>query len=158
MPDPQQPFDFSPLANIILGHRRSIHQGIVLASAVVWEVSLQRALTNVMRPLTSELKKRLFENFNGPLSTFSTRILMARALGIVDDKMFKELEDIRQIRNKFAHAINLVNFESEGIAALVKKMGFSGGDVAKWWLGRITHVVNALDNFKPPKSETEIKV
>jgi hypothetical protein len=47
------------------------------------------------------------------LGLLNTRTVMAHALSIVDDGMHKELEAVRKIRNKFAHATTLVSFESE---------------------------------------------
>jgi DNA-binding MltR family transcriptional regulator len=94
---------------------RMTHSGVVLASAAILDSQLERALKKAMKPLPKKLYERLFESF-GPLSTFSSKIIMARALGIVTIEIYGELEKIRQIRNAFAHSSTILNFESEEIA------------------------------------------
>jgi hypothetical protein len=49
--------------------------------------------------------KNLFE-FNGPLGTFSSRILLAHSLAWIDDDIRNDLNSIRKIRNEFAHNVN----------------------------------------------------
>jgi hypothetical protein len=48
--------------------------------------------------------KKLFYN-SGPLSSFSAKIDIAKALGIYDSEIYSDLNIIRRIRNEFAHEI-----------------------------------------------------
>jgi DNA-binding MltR family transcriptional regulator len=137
------------LVDLIQSRRRLTHSGIVIASTAVIENALRQTLKKVMRPMSATQEDRIFESF-GPLSTFNTRILMAHALSIVDDGVYKELEAFRRIRNKFAHATKLVNFESEKIAPMVKAMGYAAGDVVQWWMDRANQIVNTLEAYVPP--------
>jgi len=75
---------------------------------------------------------------------------MAHALRVVDDGMYRELEAIKKVRNKFAHATKLVTFGSEKIAPVVKAMGYVEGDVVQWWMDRAHHIVNTLEAYAPP--------
>lgn len=50
------------------------------------------------------VNKNIFE-FNGPLGTFSSRILLAHSLAWIDD-VRNDLNCIRKIRNEFAHNID----------------------------------------------------
>jgi hypothetical protein len=74
---------------------------------------------------------------------------MSHALNIIDDGMYRELEAIRKIRNKFAHATKLVSFESEKIAPMVKAMGYAEGDVVQWWMDRAKCINDALEAYVP---------
>lgn len=42
---------------------------------------------------------------DNPISTFSSRIKLVYRLGIIDEKLFKILEQVRKIRNLCAHSI-----------------------------------------------------
>lgn len=65
------------------------------------------------------MRKRLFDGY-GPMSSFSGKIDMAYALQIITKKAYDELTTIRRLRNKFAHSIALVSFDSDEIRALFK--------------------------------------
>jgi DNA-binding MltR family transcriptional regulator len=94
---------------------RRTHSGIVLTTVAVLDNQLELALKKTMRPLSKKLYEQLFGPFR-PLSTFSSKIVMARALGIITTDIYTELEKIRRIRNEFAHSSKLLNFESDEIA------------------------------------------
>src|SRR5689334_4681663 len=46
---------------------------------------------------------KIFEN-EGPLSSFSSRIRLAFALGFINQELYHDLQIVRDIRNKFAHS------------------------------------------------------
>jgi DNA-binding MltR family transcriptional regulator len=83
--------------------RKMAGSGIVLSMAAILDNTLERVLRKTLKPLPNKLYKRLFESF-GPLGSFSNKILMARALGIITNEIYQELEKIREIRNIFAHS------------------------------------------------------
>ena len=103
------------LFEVIRNQTRMTHSGLVLASTAILDSRLERALKKAMRPLPKKLYERLFESF-GPLSNFASKIVMARALGVITTDIYEELEKIRHIRNDFAHSSKMLNFESEEIA------------------------------------------
>ncbi len=62
--------------------------------------------------------KKIIENtfsYSGALGTFSSRIKMIYLLGIVDKKVYKDLELIRNIRNDFGHSAKFMSFDNESI-------------------------------------------
>jgi len=58
----------------------------------------------------------LFEGFNAGLATFSSRIHMAKHLGLLSEEDARDLTLVRRVRNEFAHSFTGVSFQSQGIA------------------------------------------
>lgn len=56
---------------------------------------------------------------NGPLSTFSSKILLAYRLGLISKYEYDYLNLIRKIRNSFAHDLTIDSFECEPIRELL---------------------------------------
>jgi hypothetical protein len=103
---------------------RMTHSGLVLASTAILDNQLERALKKSMKPLSGNLYKELFGPFR-PLGDFASKIIVARALGVITPDIYVELEKIRRIRNRFAHSSKLLSFESDEIrpklSALTKR-------------------------------------
>lgn len=51
-------------------------------------------------------------NYNGPLGTFSSKIEVARAFGIITDLHYSHLIVIKKIRNHCAHSLGIYEAES----------------------------------------------
>jgi DNA-binding MltR family transcriptional regulator len=115
MPDLHKAFD--DFATALIGQRRRTHAGIVMAAGAIFDAQLETALRHAMRPLSKQLCKRVFDSF-GPLSTFSNKIVMAHAIGIVSAPIYARLEHLRKLRNAFAHSPDLLHFGSPEIAPL----------------------------------------
>jgi DNA-binding MltR family transcriptional regulator len=96
---------------------RMTHSGIVIALSAILDNQLERALKRALRPLSNNMYERLFDSF-GPLSNFSSKIVMAYALGIIPLELYEELEKIRHIRNEFAHSSGVLHLESPAIESL----------------------------------------
>lgn len=64
--------------------------------------------------LSGELAKKLL-GINQPLGAFGARITAARAIGLISDDEFRDLNRVREIRNKFAHRLHGLDFESPQI-------------------------------------------
>jgi DNA-binding MltR family transcriptional regulator len=94
---------------------RMTHSGVVIAASAILETRLERVLKQALRPMSKAMHARLFDSFR-PLSSFSSKIMMAYALGAITRDVFDELEKIRAIRNEFAHSAELLHFESATIA------------------------------------------
>ena len=92
------------------------HAEIGIVAAAIIEEKLAEALLTKMRPLSGEMKKRLFDGY-GPLSSFSAKIDFSFALQIIDTNIRSDLTTVRKIRNQFAHSVSLVNFTSPEIVA-----------------------------------------
>jgi hypothetical protein len=90
------------------------HAGYALVGASAIDNSLEEALLTRMVPLSSTLAERLFEGY-GPLASFSSRIDIAFALGIISAETRSHLLTIKQIRNEFAHTYVSLTFGSPSI-------------------------------------------
>jgi DNA-binding MltR family transcriptional regulator len=94
---------------------------------------------------------------DGPLSTFSSKIRLAYAMGLIEDIERDDLDKLREIRNLFAHAMRPVTFDTdqvqERIYALKSAAGHSPDDLvpvsplASALLGRSTnpHRLNFIE-------------
>ena len=67
-----------------------------------------------------------------PLGTFSSRIQLARALGIFGPKTSHDLNKIREIRNAFAHGLRKMDFDTPEIKQLMTTL----------------HCVKDIENYK----------
>lgn len=97
-------------------HRES-DRGAVLSIAAALEDRLKEIILLFLRDSKSSTK--LLDGFNAPIGTFSSKILMSHALGLITDKEYKELETLRKLRNKFAHTWENLNFESSDIKTII---------------------------------------
>jgi hypothetical protein len=82
---------------------------IILMSTRV-EDALQVCVEEAMPRISKRLSERLFSPLK-PLSTFSSRIDIANALGIIENSHAKNLHFLREIRNQCAHAKQHLSFE-----------------------------------------------
>lgn len=88
-----------------------------------------------------QLHAELFKG-TGPLAAFSTKIKMAVLVGLLSEKACKETQQIRKIRNHFAHETRSVTFEAQPICDMVKSL-----TLPDWYDIRI--------RVKPADSDTE---
>jgi DNA-binding MltR family transcriptional regulator len=89
----------------------------ILRAAVLDQLLLKLLLTH-MPPMSNTFAEEVFD---GPLSTFSAKIDVCRALGLIDADTHRDLRAIKAVRNAFAHAEETVHFESPHIVKEVKK-------------------------------------
>ena len=78
-------------------------RAVAIVGAAWVEEALSDAITSFLHS-HQKSQDRLFGS-NGPLSTLSAKIDLARMLGIVTDSIRSDLHVIRDIRNEFAHHI-----------------------------------------------------
>jgi len=95
-----------PLIMVILGHSYIEHQ---------LDVLLRRAFKNPDDTVWAELISP-----HGPLSTFMSKIISAKALKIIDDVTADHLNRVRNIRNTFAHAKILIDFDMPEVAKEIR--------------------------------------
>lgn len=65
----------------------------------------------------------------GPLSSFSQRIIVAYAFGLLSKEQYQDLEAIRQARNEFAHNPLHANFQSPEVQKHTKRMSHYEADL-----------------------------
>jgi DNA-binding MltR family transcriptional regulator len=62
--------------------------------------------------------KKLLDDPNAPLGTFSSRLEACYALGLIDNYEHSEINLLRKVRNDFAHSKHGISFKTERIAGL----------------------------------------
>lgn len=88
-----------------LEHSASDRSCVIVAAAYIDEL-LEYLLKNFLYSPSSEKEdKDLFSGY-GPLSSFSSKILLSYRLGLISNYEYKTLQIIRKIRNTFAHDIS----------------------------------------------------
>ena len=65
--------------------------------------------------------KDLFTGF-GPLSTASSKIKIGYAFGFIDEQTYKDLEQLRDIRNTFAHSKQTMKLSDEWVIQKLKNI------------------------------------
>jgi len=106
-----EPKHYNKLFGEILRTRNSRGAGILIGTYV--ENSLQSALERWLH--ISDKKRRALFGSNAPIGTFSNKIRIAYAAGIIGNEMYDTLDKIRLIRNAFAHARISVSFKTKEI-------------------------------------------
>jgi hypothetical protein len=89
----------------------------IIAAAFIEEI-LELVILNRLRPLSSDKHRNLFKG-NSPLSTFAAKIDIAYAIGIINDLGHIQLHLIREVRNRFAHRIQPLDFQHPEIKQLI---------------------------------------
>jgi len=84
-------------------------RGVMILAATMIEDALLTALGRLLPHANASVRKELFSN-DGPLSTFSKRILFAHGAGLISATVAKQMNVIRRIRNVAAHAHAAVDF------------------------------------------------
>lgn len=92
-----------------------------LLAGMYVEAGLQSAITSWIVS-DADVLRGVFEDASAPLGTFSAKIKMGRALGLYDPETERTLDQIRTIRNVFAHALRPVDFDHPTIADVVRSL------------------------------------
>jgi hypothetical protein len=88
--------------------------------AIVWGAYVERGLEILLASrmtLTATLRKQVFGR-EGPLASFSAKIIVAHALGLIDSDTKRNADYVREIRNAFAHTIQNLRFRTPEVTAL----------------------------------------
>lgn len=83
---------------------------IAIIGGSLLESLLIDVLSTRMVGVSDDLKDRVFDGAVAPLNTFSGRIVMAQALGLITGRVATELNKIRDVRNAFAHGFGSLTF------------------------------------------------
>lgn len=100
--------------------RHEDERGLVLSLAAFSDEALARLIQAYLRE--GEAVRKLTTGFNAPLGTFSSRILMAHALGLISDEQKSDFDYLRKIRNEFAHNWEGVSFATKKVADLASNI------------------------------------
>jgi len=93
--------------------------------------ALEGKLQKLMIPLDSKSKYNAVFGHPGPLSSFSSKIVLAHALGLIDNNIRRNADYIREIRNAFAHSIKPIRFATPEVAAVCRLLVFRAQTEAK---------------------------
>jgi hypothetical protein len=104
---------------------RESARGAVLVSSSMIDGLLRRTILSFL--IQREGTEKLLDGFNAPLGTFSARILTAVSLGVISETEYQDCQVIRNIRNAFAHDVN-VSFENSAISDACSKLMLSAKD------------------------------
>lgn len=94
----------------------SSDRAIAVLAPIQAEEALQHALALWFRELTSDEYKGLFDMMQ-PLSSFSAKIRVCYAMGIIGERTRDDLDILRTIRNSFAHSGRTISFDTDEVAA-----------------------------------------
>lgn len=100
-------------------------RGTVLVSATVLDEQLAECI--VARLVDHKDVVKLVNGFNAPLGTFAARTAAAFGLGCISEKEYRDIDTIRQIRNDFAHRLE-VGFNSPQVANRCSSLSHSAQD------------------------------
>jgi hypothetical protein len=87
-----------------------------LIMASILDNFLESAILACFVKLSVTKFNALFRDRQAPFSTFSNKISVAHALGVYDDATRVQLDNIRTIRNAFAHTMQPIDFNHPVIA------------------------------------------
>jgi hypothetical protein len=90
---------------------RLTHAGVAMVVGAALDQLLEEALTTKLVHANRETRDKLFGEY-GALQTFSAKIDLSFALGVVDRKAYTNLTIIRKVRNCFAHADGFLDFDA----------------------------------------------
>ena len=105
--------DVKALRKVFTRFTKQVDRGAALIAAAWLDDALEACIRIAFRPeraLADELLRT-----NGPIGSFSARIKLAYMLDLIEPTAMKDLEQIREIRNKFAHGRGDLRFTTPSI-------------------------------------------
>jgi len=100
-------------------------RGVVLVAATMLDDLLERTILAFL--MDHKETARLLDGFNAPLGTFASRILAAFALGLLSEVEYRECENLRKVRNIFAHNVH-ASFEDQKVKDICGNLEYSAKD------------------------------
>jgi DNA-binding MltR family transcriptional regulator len=105
---------------------RESDRGCVLSRSADLENKLQTLLSNWFSEtgdVNKQQTKRLFD-FTGPVGNFSAKNLLSRSVGLISNELYRDLEELRNLRNLAAHASEEFSLSSEEARASLARMHY----------------------------------
>ena len=94
----------------------------VVATAFL-ESILTEAIAVRLPVLDDDVRTTLFDpQRNAPLSSYASKVYMARAMFVVDGVPYEDLKIVGRIRNQFAHNVRVNTFDHHRVLPLVLKL------------------------------------
>ena len=98
-------------------------RGAAVLAASLLDEHLKWAIDRTFVELTNKDTKTIFAG-TGPLATFKARTDIAFALGLIDRNCRIELGAVAQIRNRFAHRVEVITFDNPQVAEICARLSF----------------------------------
>jgi len=111
------PDKFESIKKMRLELYKESDRGACLLSVSFLENQLELLLKKYLVNSNKTTINKVFENY-GPLATFSSKIDMGFLLGLISKESFDDLNNIRKIRNEFAHSYGLIDFQNTKIRSI----------------------------------------
>jgi hypothetical protein len=118
-------FDFMSPKNALTGKPLPSHAAGDRHAAIACAAAIEHGLKHAIGLYLADDAdaKTIFDDFEAPLGAFSSRTVMARALGVIDANVAADLDVVRRVRNTFAHSVLPIAFgEPDDIAHLVAEI------------------------------------
>lgn len=93
---------------------KSSDRAAAIMAATIVENRLTAAIKHRFNPHIA-VQKEMFRS-SGPLGSFSAKIKLAYLMGLCSDEAYNDLEIMKEIRNRFAHRLDVKDFNSQRIA------------------------------------------
>jgi DNA-binding MltR family transcriptional regulator len=103
-------------------------RAVAIVGGSIVDLRLEVALKQRLRPSKKALERAF--SFDGALGTFSAKIDMAHLLGMVSHQAYRDLHLIREIRNSFAHDLQIDSFEDAVIASKLRTLSLVDSHIA----------------------------
>lgn len=89
-------------------------RAVAIVGAALVETRLEQALKSHFQQDAALLEKMF--GSSAPLGSFSAKIRLAFLMGLISKQFHKELENMKEIRNRFAHDLEANSFDDQSIA------------------------------------------
>jgi hypothetical protein len=96
-----------------------------IVSLACLENNLVLAIMSRLRKLNETEQNKLFDSL---LSSFSRQVEIALALDLFNHKIKSDLETLNKIRNRFAHHLEVSNFDHQEVASLCDALTYGKAD------------------------------
>jgi hypothetical protein len=117
----QQPFTDDNFRIIMDSLKSESDRAAIVIAGSLLEDELASRIRRSMRALSKDESASLF-GFDGPVGTFSSRILTAYAFGLIDSRDRELLNIVRELRNACAHARVPLSFETPELREAARLM------------------------------------
>ena len=136
-------------------------RGCVLILSTDIENSLKELLTYFIVASSSSTKKQqkdLFD-YTGPLGTFSSKIKLSNAVGLISLDIYSDLEKLREVRNIAAHSDSAFTLSSDKITKIINALNYNHSKLETFGKYPRHSIINQDkdDSEFQPQNETILK-
>lgn len=121
-------------------------RGLVLVAASFIDFNLQNLLVSKLTLQKKDVSE--FFSGNGFLSTFSSKIKLAKAIELIDETTFRNIEVVRKVRNQYAHMIKdktLKDYKDDVNSMTIPPFGIVK-DTRKTFINGVLVILSSLES------------